>query len=149
MTSDLLEENQDLRKQVEELKDEIATRNGKLAILISENERLKGIVLGNEVEISDLKKSCDETQELLDKQIEATYKLDKENAELKEELKDANEKVVHLACNQNKELERKINKEKELLKQFLSYEQIPRDCLNERYRKFLEEVEQFISEVEK
>ena len=83
MTSDLLEENQDLRKQVEELKDEIATRNGKLAILISENERLKGIVLGNEEEISDLKKACDETQELLDKQIEATYKLDKENAEAK------------------------------------------------------------------
>lgn len=83
MISDLLEENQDLRKQVEELKDEIATRNGKLAILISENERLKGIVLGNEVEISDLKKSCDETQELLDKQIEATLKLQKENTEAK------------------------------------------------------------------
>ena len=32
---------------------------------------------------AELKKACDETQELLDKQIEATYKLDKENAELK------------------------------------------------------------------
>ena len=116
MTSDLLEENADLRKQVEELKDEIATRNGKLAILISENERLKGIVLGNEEEISDLKKSCDETQELLDKQIEATYKLDKENTELKEELKDANEKVVHLACNQNKDLKYKLTKAKEIIR---------------------------------
>lgn len=38
-------------------------------------------------QIADLEKACDETQELLDKQIEATYKLDKENAELKEELK--------------------------------------------------------------
>ena len=33
--------------------------------------------------IEELEKACDETQELLDKQIEATYKLDKENAELK------------------------------------------------------------------
>lgn len=55
MTSDLLEENQELRKQVEELKDQITTRNGKLAILISENERLKAVVLGNEEEISGLK----------------------------------------------------------------------------------------------
>ena len=37
-----------------------------------------------EKEIAELKKSCDETQELLDKQIEATYKLDKENAKAKE-----------------------------------------------------------------
>ena len=35
-------------------------------------------------ENAELKKACDETQELLDKQIEATYKLDKENAELKD-----------------------------------------------------------------
>jgi len=33
--------------------------------------------------IVELEKACDETQELLDKQIEATYKLDKENAEAK------------------------------------------------------------------
>ena len=32
--------------------------------------------------------------------------LEKENAELKKELKDANEKVVHLACNQNKDLKK-------------------------------------------
>ena len=35
--------------------------------------------------IKELEKACEETQELLDKQIEATYKLDKENAELKVE----------------------------------------------------------------
>lgn len=33
----------------------------------------------------ELQKACDETQELLDKQIEATYELDKENAELEKE----------------------------------------------------------------
>ena len=38
-----------------------------------------------EKRIEELEKSCDETQELLDKQIEATCKLDKENAELKSE----------------------------------------------------------------
>jgi predicted nuclease with TOPRIM domain len=36
-------------------------------------------------ENAELKKACDETQELLDKQIEATLKLDKENAELIQE----------------------------------------------------------------
>lgn len=40
-------------------------------------KRLQEPLQGNE-------KACDETQELLDKQIEATYKLAKENAELKE-----------------------------------------------------------------
>ena len=39
----------------------------------------------------ELKKNCDETQELLDKQIEATYKLDKENVELKETIHKAEE----------------------------------------------------------
>ena len=80
MTRDLLEENQDLRKQIAELKDQIATMKGKLAILISDNERLKTIILGNEEEISALNKSCDKIQKLLDK----------ENAELKEKLKHEN-----------------------------------------------------------
>ena len=42
-----------------------------------------------------------------------------------------------------------LNKAKEIIKQLLSYEQIPRDCLRERYRKLLEEAEQFLSEAEK
>ena len=37
-----------------------------------------------EKRVEELEKACEETQELLDKQIEATYKLDKENAELKD-----------------------------------------------------------------
>ena len=37
-------------------------------------------------ENDELEKACDETQELLDKQIEATLKLDKENTELKKEV---------------------------------------------------------------
>ena len=149
MTSDLLEENADLRKQVEELKDEIATRNGKLAILISENERLKGIVLGNEEEISDLEKACDETQELLDKQIEATYKLYKENAELKEdnsEWEKASDKwksVYELTNNQ-------LTNAKEIISEFMKYEINEYDgSLEIHFEELKKQAEQFISEVEK
>lgn len=39
---------------------------------------------GRDIKISELEKGCEETQELLDKQIEATYKLDKKNAELEQ-----------------------------------------------------------------
>lgn len=41
--------------------------------------------------------------------------LREENAKLKKELKDANEKVVHLACNQNKDLKYKLTKAKEII----------------------------------
>lgn len=41
--------------------------------------------------IEELEKACEETQELLDKQIDATYKLDKENAELKKNCEDLKE----------------------------------------------------------
>lgn len=151
MTSDLLEENTDLRKQVEELKDEIATRNGKLAILISENERLKGIVLCNEVEISDLKKSCDETQELLDKQIEATYKLVEENAELKkQQFSLRNERNTFLAQNEQYEKDlidfnENLTKAKELLNDFKRVLKVHNLYHNELYKR----TEQFLSEVEK
>ena len=43
-----------------------------------------------EKHIAELEKACKETQELLDKQIEATYKLHKENTELKKKLKPEN-----------------------------------------------------------
>lgn len=61
-------------------------------------------------------------EKLLDGDIEKHNKiveLQKENAELKEELKDANEKVVHLACNQNKDLKYKLTKAKEIIKRLL------------------------------
>ena len=115
------------------------------------NCKICGYKTGCEIykENTELKKSCEETQELLDKQIEATYKLDKENAELKEELKDANEKVVHLACNQNKDLKYKLTKAKELLRYYF-------DCFknDNKYTlsdfEVVEDTEQFLnSEVEK
>ena len=47
---------------------------------------IKAVLGLDELYIDELEKACDETQKLLDKQIEATYKLDKENAELKHQL---------------------------------------------------------------
>ena len=44
-----------------------------------------------EKRIKELEKACEETQELLDKQIEATYKLDKENAVLEKRIERAKE----------------------------------------------------------
>lgn len=45
-----------MEQQIEELKNEIATRNERIALLLSENERLKGIILGNQMEVDELKK---------------------------------------------------------------------------------------------
>lgn len=54
-----------------------------------------------EKRITELEKACHETQELLDKQIEVTYKLDKENAELKERLSYAKAIMRELLDNSN------------------------------------------------
>ncbi len=69
-------------------------------------------------------------------------KLEKENAELKKELKDANKKVVHLACNQNKDLRRKINKAKEIIKNLMVFAEMD----DREYEKEYKEAEQFLKE---
>ncbi len=57
-------------------------------------------------------KACDETQELLDKQIEATFKLDKENAELKEQNKHLyNDLTITEA--ENAELKERVSEQSE------------------------------------
>ena len=80
-----------------------------------------------EKENAELKESCDETQELLDKQIEVTYKLDKENEELKAG-KNANEGEIY-------ELSMKITELQELLTDCLFYcyhvDPYYHDCLEE------------------
>lgn len=78
--------------------------------------------------------------------------LEKENAELKEELKDANEKVLHLACNQNKDLKRKFTKAKEIIKHLLNwqYDEYKKSETDKELFKVIAEAEQFLnSEVEK
>lgn len=74
--------------------------------------------------------------------------LEQENAELKKEVEDSNEKVVHLACNQNKDLKYKLTKARELLNEFLDFEA---SCMERGIYisdKTRAETEQFISEVE-
>ena len=75
--------------------------------------------------------------------------LEKENAELKEELKDANKKVVHLACNQNKDLKRKINKAKEIINEFMRISKASDEDFEHDYSELIGEAEQFLSEVAK
>ena len=83
--------------------------------------------------------------------------LEKENAELKDyrlkTLKENQTGIQKYAVNLEHKLswyDDQLTKAKEIIKELLSYEQIPRDCLKERYRKLLEEAEQFLnSEVEK
>ena len=91
--------------------------------------------------------NLDVIKDVLKLDEEKIAELEKENAELKEELKDANKKVVHLACNQNKDLKRKINKAKEIIKTLTD----DLSMYSGNYQKELLEAKQFIkdSEVEK
>lgn len=76
--------------------------------------------------------------------IEYVQNLEQENAELKKELKDANEKVVHLACNQNKDLKYKLTKAKGLLRAWFQY------CIDTKGKTPLKiETAQFLKEIEK
>lgn len=90
--------------------------------MTSSEERAWEKVSDLEDRIADLEKENTELKSIAEFQQSSNMKryfeiqeLKKENAELKEELKDANEKVVHLACNQNKDLKYKLAKAKELL----------------------------------
>jgi hypothetical protein len=71
-----------------------------------------------EKENAELKKACDETQELLDKQIEATLKLDKENAELKAEWQEQVQKATDEGYARTLQTIQ-LTKAKEIIKAFL------------------------------
>ena len=101
--------------------------------------------------IEELEKACEETQELLDKQIEATYKLDKENAELKKDKKE----LCHSISEGGKAcvyLNEQLTKAKDHIKKLL-------DCLKQDTNdpqtnyyvcQYMDKAEQFLnSEVEK
>jgi hypothetical protein len=106
-----------------------------------------------ENKIAELKRSCDETQKLLDKQIEATYRLDKENDELKEKNKALDkdlfeaEKCIHWLGVKDEQL----TKAKEIIKKLYAVDYDP--CVTEsdlKYRdELFAEIKQFLSEVEK
>ena len=97
----LIEDLDNSKKRIAELEEKLANADYQLE--------------GRDNEIAELKKSCDETQELLDKQIEATFKLDKENAELKEDLetqKRINREMISPALDR---VIKQLTKAKELL----------------------------------
>jgi hypothetical protein len=71
-----------------------------------------------EKRIAELKKACDETQELLNKQIEATLKLDKENAELKVEWQEQVQKATDEGYARTLQTIQ-LSKAKEIIKAFL------------------------------
>ena len=109
-----------------------------------------------EKRIAELEKACEETQELLDKQIEATYKLDKENAELKDyrltTLAQQQTDMSKYALNLEHKLswyDDQLTKAKELLERFLGLGNLwDLDCKD--YFPLRKEAEQFLnSEVEK
>ena len=113
-------------------------------------------------ENADLKKACDETQELLDKQIEATYKLDKENAELKtkvtalenanramvKELDDTTSGGLNILQNVVKNKE-ELTKAKEYIKLLLMNCVGVYESTGKTIAEIQAEAEQFISELEK
>ena len=110
----------------------------------------------SEKRIAELEKSCDETQELLDKQIEATYKLYKENAELKkQQFSLRNERNTFLAQNEQYEKDlidfnENLTKAKEIIREFMKYEINEYDgSLEIHFEELKKQAEQFISEVEK
>ena len=94
------------------------------------------------------------TEQQLKVALEKGEQLEKENTELKEELKDANEKVVHLACNQNKDLKYKLTKAKEIIKElYEGLDKLYLSGLSAKQIAFIERLqdktEQFLKEIEK
>ena len=111
---------------------------------------LNGLNMVGEISYSQYSNLYDEGT----KQIQRAYELgkselEKGNAELKKELKDANEKVVNLACNQNKDLKRKINKAKEIIREFVDWANWQGNSKCPSFKSIQDKAEQFLSEVEK
>lgn len=84
------------------------------------------------------------TEETVEVNLKQIAELKKENAELKEELKDADEKVVHLACNQNKDLKRKLTKATEIIKMWLQWAND--DIDSPKFQEIVDKSEAFIME---
>ena len=79
--------------------------------------------------------------------------LEKENAELKEEIKDnedlATVAYMHGADNQKKKSDKQLSKAKELLNEFMRIGKASDEDFEHDYSELIGEAEQFLSEVEK
>ena len=106
-------------------------------------------------QIVELEKACNETQELLDKQIEATYKLDKELNETVAILQDSNGHLakdrdykVSVICKRNKlidELKAENKKAKNLLNEFMRISKASDEDFEHDYSELIKETDQFIT----
>ncbi|MBO6101060.1 MAG: hypothetical protein J6P07_07005 [Spirochaetaceae bacterium] len=65
---------------------------------------------------------------------------------LEKELKDASEKVVHLSCNQNKDLKYKLTKAKEFLNEFMRISKASDEDFEHDYTELIGDTEQFLKE---
>lgn len=116
---------------------EFAYREAEKRIAELEDERsdLDMIAKNYAIKIANLKKSCDETQELLDKQIEATYKLVKESVELEKENESlTNVKNIYIGD---------LLKAKKIIKDLLGSENT--SCEEEMFFEIRQKAEQFLS----
>lgn len=91
--------------------------------------------------ITELEEAYNETEELLDKQIEATYELFKENAELKEKNK-AIELYADLTSCKNNDAKLMLREAKEIIKGLLELGSIGDGDYN-----YVAEAERFLEEV--
>lgn len=101
--------------------------------------------------IEELEKACDETQELLDRQIEAAYRLDKENAELKHTIATVRQEKDNVSMHAKamevvaKTRSDQFTKAKNIIKNLMIFAEID----NREYEEAYKEAEQFINEVYK
>ena len=74
---------------------------------------------------------------------------EKKIEELEKELKDADKKVVHLACNQNKDLKYKLIKAKEYITEFMRISIASVEEYEPEFSELIEKAEQFLNCSEK
>ena len=99
-----------------------------------------------EKRIEELEKACDEIQELLDKQIEATYKVVEENKELKTKYDTRLRENTGLKIH-NAYVEKKLAEAKYMLNEFMWISKAGDEDFEHDYSELIEEAEKFIEEV--
>lgn len=137
MTEEIRTDNTDVIanacKKISELENKIADIKANCDLAIE----------GRDVKIMELEQKLEQTEkDLADYQF--NYPTIKE---LEKELKDANEKVIHLACNQNKDLKHKLTKAKELIELFVQWNY--GCCKIPNLKDIVKQAEQFLKEIEK
>lgn len=116
----------------------IDQRDVELAYILGRNKSIE--------QIEALKRDCDETQELLDKQIEATYKVVEENTDLKAKYDTCLRENTGLKIH-NAYVEKKLAEAKYILNEFMWISKAGDEDFEHDYSELIEEAEKFIKEV--